>query len=104
MLRRTWTDSLTTSKPFTVAVPAVGVSSVVSIRRVVVLPAPLGPRKDDDLALRDVEVDALDRLHVDLLPALPGVERLDQSACGDHRRSSSLRDLSAWARRATSPS
>ena len=33
------------SWPATVAVPAVGVSSVVSIRSVVVLPAPLGPRK-----------------------------------------------------------
>ena len=45
MLRRTCTDSVTTSYPATVAVPAVGRSRVVSIRRVVVLPAPLGPRK-----------------------------------------------------------
>jgi len=33
----------TISKPFTVAVPDVGGTSVVSIRRVVVFPAPLGP-------------------------------------------------------------
>src|SRR6476620_2485857 len=45
MLRRTCSGSLTTSYPATVAVPAVGRSSVVSIRSVVVLPAPLGPRK-----------------------------------------------------------
>ena len=37
--------SLTTSWPATVARPPVGSSSVVSIRTVVVLPAPLGPRK-----------------------------------------------------------
>src|SRR6266436_3252832 len=34
-----------TSKPATVAVPAVGGKKQVSIRMVVVLPAPLGPRK-----------------------------------------------------------
>src|SRR6478672_3686466 len=37
--------SCSRSAPATVARPAVGVSSVVSIRRVVVLPAPFGPRK-----------------------------------------------------------
>ncbi|SKY49271.1 Uncharacterised protein [Mycobacteroides abscessus subsp. abscessus] len=45
MLRRTITDSFTTSYPLTVAVPAVGRSNVVNIRSVVVFPAPLGPRK-----------------------------------------------------------
>src|SRR3954451_4556882 len=44
MLRRTWTASVATSYPATRAVPAVGLSSVTSIRNVVVLPAPLGPR------------------------------------------------------------
>src|SRR4051794_38407887 len=45
MTRRTLSRSRTTSCPSTVAVPPVGVSSVASIRTVVVLPAPLGPRK-----------------------------------------------------------
>ena len=36
--------SVTTSWPATRALPPVGRSSVVSIRTVVVLPAPLGPR------------------------------------------------------------
>jgi len=46
MLRRTCTDWVVTSKPLTVAVPAVGFNRVVSIRRVVVLPAPFGPRNE----------------------------------------------------------
>src|SRR5689334_5969394 len=45
MRRRTPTGSASRSAPATVAVPAVGRSSVVSIRSVVVLPAPFGPRK-----------------------------------------------------------
>ena len=45
MLRRTCSDCVTTSNPATVAVPSVGFSSVVSMRSVVVLPAPFGPRK-----------------------------------------------------------
>ena len=45
MLRRTSRRSRTTSKPATCAVPDVGSISVVSIRSVVDLPAPLGPRK-----------------------------------------------------------
>ena len=43
--RRTPAGSARRSQPATSASPAVGVSSVVSMRRVVVLPAPLGPRK-----------------------------------------------------------
>ena len=43
MARRTSAGSATTSCPATVAEPDVGVSSVVSMRSVVVLPAPLGP-------------------------------------------------------------
>ena len=43
--RRTSSGLRRRSAPATVAVPAVGSSSVVSIRRVVVLPAPFGPRK-----------------------------------------------------------
>ena len=42
---RTPSGSRSRSAPATVAVPAVGRSSVVSMRRVVVLPAPFGPRK-----------------------------------------------------------
>ena len=42
---RTAAGSATTSWPATVALPPVGRSSVVSIRTVVVLPAPFGPRK-----------------------------------------------------------
>src|SRR5215471_18877524 len=45
MRLRTPTGSDRRSDPATVALPAVGRSSVVSIRRVVVLPAPFGPRK-----------------------------------------------------------
>ena len=45
MLRRTSAPWATTSKPATVARPAVGGSSVVSMWTVVDLPAPLGPRK-----------------------------------------------------------
>ena len=44
MLRRTSAGCVATSNPATVAVPEVGVRSVVSILRVVVLPAPFGPR------------------------------------------------------------
>src|SRR5215203_7004459 len=43
--RRTPTGSAIRSHPATVAVPAVGSSRVVSMRSVVVLPAPFGPRK-----------------------------------------------------------
>ena len=50
-----------TSKPATVALPAVGGRKQVSMRMVVVLPAPLGPRKADDLAFCDFEGDVVDR-------------------------------------------
>ena len=43
MLRRTASGSLMTSWPATRPVPLVGTLKVVSIRTVVVLPAPLGP-------------------------------------------------------------
>src|SRR5947209_6304807 len=45
MLRRTSSRSETTSCPATVAIPDVGLTSVQSMLIVVVLPAPLGPRK-----------------------------------------------------------
>ncbi len=45
MRRRTSDDCVRRSRPQTRASPAVGVSSVTSIRNVVVLPAPFGPRK-----------------------------------------------------------
>src|SRR5579871_3279378 len=44
MRRRTSTGSRRRSAPATIAVPAVGSSSVVSMRSVVVFPAPFGPR------------------------------------------------------------
>ncbi len=44
ILRRTPWGSVSRSQPATVPVPPVGRSRVVSIRKVVVLPAPLGPR------------------------------------------------------------
>src|SRR5215218_5290505 len=45
MCCRTHFASLTTSKPSTRAVPEVGISSVISILIVVVLPAPFGPSR-----------------------------------------------------------
>src|SRR5256886_16764133 len=45
MFMRTSSGLDSRSAPATVAVPAVGLSSVVSMRSVVVLPAPFGPRK-----------------------------------------------------------
>ena len=45
MWRRTSSRWLTTSKPQTRAAPDVGVASVQSTLIVVLLPAPLGPRK-----------------------------------------------------------
>ncbi len=45
MLRRTSLAWVATSNPATMALPAVGRSRVVSMRTVVLLPAPFGPRK-----------------------------------------------------------
>src|SRR5579859_1117002 len=45
MRSRTWSDWVRRSRPATRAVPPVGGISVASMRSVVVLPAPLGPRK-----------------------------------------------------------
>ena len=69
ILRRTSPDCSTTSYPATRAVPPVGRRSVVSIRTVVVLPAPFGPEEGIDLALGHLEVDPLDGL--DLVPEAP---------------------------------
>ena len=80
--RRTAPGSAITSWPATVAVPDVGASSVVSIRRLVDLPAPFGPEERDELALPDVEVEAadgLDRLLPD--PELPGQPLRVDHAC-----------------------
>ena len=59
---RTRLGSRRRSAPATVASPAVGVISVASIRSVVVLPAPFGPRKPKISPALDVEVDAGDGL------------------------------------------
>ena len=45
--------------PATTAVPLSGCSRVVRTRTAVVLPAPLGPSRPEDRALRHVEVDAV---------------------------------------------
>ena len=74
ILRRAPSGSCATSTPATRAVPDVIVSSVVSIRTVVDLPAPFGPRKPKTSPVVDGQVDAADGLDV-LAPALV---RLDQ--------------------------
>jgi len=80
MRLRTSVGSRSRSTPATVAVPAVGLSSVVSIRSVVVLPAPLGPRKPTSSPGLHVDVDPSDGLD----GAAAGLERAGQPACVDH--------------------
>ena len=53
--------------------PAVGVSSPLTARSRVVLPAPLVPSDRDRFAGRDLEVEPEEHLH----PAVPGVEPPD---------------------------
>ncbi len=69
--------SRTTSSPTTVAVPASGMSSVVSTRTSVVLPAPLGPSRPRTVPLAHVEIDAVEGAHV--------AEGLDDAADDDRR-------------------
>ncbi len=81
--RRTAAGSAMTSCPATVALPVVGRSSVVSMRRLVDFPAPFGPRNATSSPCPDVDVEAahrLDRLLAD--PELAG-----QASCVDHRAS-----------------
>ena len=81
MLRRTSRWPLTTSYPATTAVPDVGATKVVSIRRVVDLPAPLGPRNATELAAVDVEIEPAHGLDCLLVAGeVPG-----QPAGPDHR-------------------
>ena len=61
------------------AVPASGRSSVARMRTVVVLPAPFGPSRPSTVPVCDVEVDAVERAHLALAPAVD----LDQSLCLD---------------------
>ena len=49
-----------TSTPLSVTLPASGSIMPQVMRKLVVLPAPLGPKQADDLAALDVEVDAVD--------------------------------------------
>ena len=56
MRRRTSSESSKTSKPATLAVPAVGDRKQVSIFMVVDLPAPFGPRKPSTSPLRTLNV------------------------------------------------
>jgi hypothetical protein len=65
--------------PATVAEPEVGESRVPSVRTMVVLPAPFGPRNPEDLAVADVEGDILERD--------PVAEALAQSVHGQRRGS-----------------
>ncbi|CAM5581341.1 hypothetical protein SFUMM280S_00662 [Streptomyces fumanus] len=73
--RRTPAGSFARSHPATVAAPPVGGSSVVSIRRVVVLPAPVGPEEAEDLPLAHGQVDAAHGLD----GAVPGAEGTGQT-------------------------
>jgi hypothetical protein len=59
MIRRMRRVSVATSKPKIRASPLVSRSSVVRILISVVLPAPLGPSSPEELARRDLEVDAV---------------------------------------------
>ena len=54
------------TKPRTLAFPAVGCNRPESIFRVVVFPAPFGPKKPDEIAFCDLKGDVIDRarLHV----------------------------------------
>ena len=73
--------SLRRSAPATLASPADGViSSVASMRSVVVLPAPFGPRKPKISPGADLEVDAAHRLD----RTAAGTEGLLQVARPDH--------------------
>ena len=53
-----------TSSPSSSTLPEVGASNPAIIRRQVVLPGPGGPEHREELALADVEVDAVDGDHV----------------------------------------
>ena len=64
---------------------------------VVVLPAPFGPRKPDDLALADREGDSADR--VDRAEALRDVAHLEHRARGHGRASSARRSAGVSASR-----
>lgn len=51
---------LVTSIPCRNTVPAFGSIMPQAMRKLVVLPAPLGPEQSDDLPFADVEIDAVD--------------------------------------------
>ena len=84
MLRRTCSDSRTTSYPATVAVPAVGRQQRGQHPQRRGLAGAVGPEEADDLALGDVEVDAVDGAHLGLLRPCLGVEGLHQTSRMDH--------------------
>ena len=60
MISRTSGPWRLTSNPPTIAVPLDGGKRVTSIFTVVDFPAPFGPEEPVDLALLDVEIDAVD--------------------------------------------
>ena len=93
---RTSPASVTTSWPATFAVPPVGRRSVVSMRTVVVLPAPFGPEEGVDLTLGDVQVDAAHGLYARLrTPSQAPELRSQPSATESRERAEGLR-LVAW--------
>ena len=60
-LRLSFVDELKTSRSPKVIRPSSGVSRPARQRSVVVLPQPLGPEQDEELALLDVEVEVVHR-------------------------------------------
>ena len=81
---RTASGSATTSNPATRAVPLVGMLSVVIIRTVVVLPAPLGPSIEKTVPVGHREADAVDGGEV--VERLDEVDRLDGRGAHDTRQ------------------
>ena len=84
MLRRTSSRSCTTSWPATDADPAVGLTSVQSMLIVVVLPAPLGPRKPNTSPVATSNSTPLHRL--DLVVVLHEAADLDRERARDVSR------------------
>ena len=65
-----------TSRPSNMTVPPSASIRPIVIRKLVVLPAPLGPSRPDDLAALDLVVDAVD----DLAAAIPFFQPADLQA------------------------
>ena len=57
---RRYIGQLVTSRSLSMTLPALGSIMPQVMRKLVVLPAPLGPSKPDDFAAIDLEIDAVD--------------------------------------------